>query len=82
MFYEVSPDDLKDLTPEQLDAYVKESLLNDVREHRNLLIQETDWMANSDVTMTDEWKTYRQQLRDITKTHKSMDGIVWPTKPS
>ena len=82
MFYEVAPDDLKDLTPDQLDDYIKESLLNDVREHRNLLIQETDWMANSDVTMTDEWKTYRQQLRDITKTHKSMDGIVWPTKPS
>ena len=82
MFYEVAPDDLKDLTSDQLDDYIKESLLNDVREHRNLLIQETDWMANSDVTMTDEWKTYRQQLRDITKTHKSMDGIVWPTKPS
>ena len=35
-------------------------------------------------TMTDAQKTYRQSLRDITKTYKSMDdaGFSWPTKPS
>ena len=27
---------------------------------RNILLQETDWMANSDVVMSDAWKTYRQ----------------------
>ena len=32
----------------------------------------------------DAQKTYRQSLRDITKTYKSMDDadFSWPTKPS
>ena len=41
-------------------------------------------MANSDITMSDDWKTYRQALRDITKTYKSMRdaGFSFPKKPS
>ena len=59
--------------------------LENLRVERNLLIAETDWWAMSDTaTMTDTQKTYRQSLRDITKTYKSMDnaGFSWPTKPS
>ena len=59
--------------------------LKNLRVERNLLIAETDWWAMSDTaTMTDAQKTYRQSLRDITKTYKSMDddGFSWPTKPS
>ena len=57
--------------------------LAELREQRNNLLAETDWMANSDVTMSDEMKTYRQELRDITKTYKSLndDGFAFPTKP-
>ena len=36
-----------------------------LREERNKRLVETDWMANSDVTMTDDWKNYRQALRDL-----------------
>ena len=36
-----------------------------LREERNILLAPSDWMANSDVTMSDEWKTYRQALRDL-----------------
>tara|TARA_B100000900_G_scaffold317956_1_gene276997 strand:- start:666 stop:1007 length:342 start_codon:yes stop_codon:yes gene_type:complete len=59
--------------------------LEDLRVERNRLIAETDWWDMSDTaTMTDAQKTYRQSLRDITKTYKSMDdaGFSWPTKPS
>ena len=58
--------------------------LGQLRLVRNVLLAETDWMANSDVTMSDKWKTYRQELRDITKTYKSMDdkGFAFPTKPT
>tara|TARA_R100000773_G_scaffold39068_1_gene34405 strand:+ start:936 stop:1226 length:291 start_codon:yes stop_codon:yes gene_type:complete len=58
--------------------------LADLREQRNNLLAETDWMANSDVTMSNEWKTYRQSLRDITKTFKSMSDkdFKFPTKPT
>ena len=36
-----------------------------LREERNKRLVETDWMANSDVTMTDDWKNYRQALRAL-----------------
>ena len=56
-----------------------------VREKRNELIAESDWMGNSDVTMSAEWTTYRQNLRDITNgvdTVEKINNITWPTKPS
>ena len=56
----------------------------DLRNQRNQLLAETDWMGNSDVTMSNDWKTYRQALRDITKTTPADDAlsnITWPTKP-
>ena len=58
--------------------------LKELRSNRNILLAETDWMANSDVTMSTAWKNYRQALRDITKTYKSMDdeGFTFPTKPT
>ena len=56
----------------------------DLRNQRNQLLAETDWMGNSDVTMSADWKTYRQALRDITKQTPSDDAlsnITWPNKP-
>ncbi len=58
--------------------------LNDLREQRNNLLAETDWMANSDVVMSDEWKTYRQELRDITNgltTVEQVKAVEFPEKP-
>ena len=61
------------------------------RRERNAKLAETDWMANSDVTMSDAWKTYRQELRDMTKTLSDDDlakiaanteEIEWPEEPS
>ena len=62
--------------------------LHYLRKERNRLLQETDWMANSDVTMTDDWKTYRQALRDLpfTASPRMENGVLtnvtWPTKPT
>lgn len=52
-----------------------------LREERNKMLAESDWMANSDVTMSDAWKTYRQALRDITDSATSLDDVTWPEKP-
>ena len=52
-----------------------------VRSERDLKLQETDWRASSDLTLSDDWKTYRQALRDIT-TQSDPFNITWPTKPS
>lgn len=56
----------------------------DLRQQRDQLLAQTDWMGNSDVTMSDAWTTYRQALRDITTQTPSDDtlsNITWPTKP-
>lgn len=56
--------------------------LNDLRLVRDSKLAETDWMSLPDApTMSDAWKTYRQALRDITKTATSLDDVKWPTKP-
>jgi hypothetical protein len=58
--------------------------LKDLREVRNSILAETDWTQNRDVTLSDDakWKTYRQALRDITKTYKTLDTVKWPTEPT
>ena len=54
----------------------------EVRQERNSLIQQSDWMANSDVTMSDEWRTYRQALRDVPSQEGFPNDVTWPTKPA
>ena len=59
--------------------------LDILRFKRNNLLAETDWMANSDVTMSDDMRTYRQQLRDITNgltTVEQVEAVEFPEKPS
>ena len=52
-----------------------------IREHRNGLLSATDWTANSDVTMSDAMKTYRQMLRDIPASNTVYEDVDWGTKP-
>jgi len=54
------------------------------RLRRNSLLAETDWTANSDVTMSEAMRTYRQELRDLTNgltTVEQIEAVTWPTKP-
>jgi len=62
-----------------------------LREERNRLLAETDWMGNSDVTMSSAMKTYRQALRDLPANSDpklasdgtlDMSSVKFPTKPS
>ena len=55
-----------------------------VRNKRNRLLAETDYLALSDNTLTSDMNTYRQNLRDITNGVDTVDkcnAISWPTKP-
>lgn len=52
-----------------------------LRSHRNMLLAETDWWGSSDVTMTDEQKTYRQALRDLPANTSDPLNATWPVKP-
>ena len=56
----------------------------DLREKRNKLLAETDFYALSDVTLSDDMKTYRKDLRDLPAGKDTVDkcnNATWPTKP-
>jgi hypothetical protein len=52
-----------------------------IRRERDQLLASTDWTGNSDVTMSDAMKTYRQMLRDIPASNTVYDDVDWGTKP-
>ena len=56
-----------------------------LREERDKKIAESDYMGNSDVTMSNEWKAYRKKLRDLPGTLNDttvLETITWPDEPS
>jgi len=52
-----------------------------LRMERNQLLAESDWRAMSDLTMSDDWKTYRQALRDLPANTADPTDVTWPTTP-
>ena len=52
-----------------------------LRTKRNRLLSETDYLALSDATLTDEMRAYRQALRDLPSNTADPANPVWPTKP-
>ena len=54
---------------------------DEARTLRDSLLADTDWTANSDVTMSDEMRTYRQALRDVPSQAGFPDDVTWPVKP-
>jgi len=58
-----------------------EQALASLRQRRNQLLAETDYLALSDVTMTDEMRDYRQALRDLPANTVDPANPVWPAKP-
>ena len=58
--------------------------LADLRAKRNRLLAETDYLALSDNTLSDDMKTYRQDLRYLPAgkdTVAKCENATWPTKP-
>jgi hypothetical protein len=61
----------------------------ELRRLRDIRLFETDWWANSDLTMTDAQTAYRTALRNLPATATDVDldennqltGVTWPTKP-
>lgn len=61
----------------------------EVREHRNELLNSSDIYVMSDRWDTytdskkDEWRNYRQTLRDLPQIYvNNIHGVVYPTKPT
>tara|TARA_B100001250_G_scaffold264213_1_gene227771 strand:+ start:272 stop:640 length:369 start_codon:yes stop_codon:yes gene_type:complete len=76
---------------EKLSAMNAAEPLRILRLERDRFLKETDWRANSDLIMSEEWKIYRQRLRDLPEGNSpnlNSDGTLdktsvnWPTPPS
>jgi len=92
-YYRDTPEGRFPFTPEQeseRDAIAarwktrsQEINISNIRNKRNKLLKETDWLFLSDITISneDEWKSYRQDLRDIPQQDGFPDEVIWPTKP-
>ena len=68
----------------QFTAVEFDMAMEDLRAKRNNLLKDTDHYALSDQTLSDDMRTYRQSLRDITDgltTKAEVDAVVFPTKP-
>ena len=68
----------------QFPAVEFDMAMEDLRAKRNRLLAETDHYALSDQTLSDDMRTYRQSLRDITNgltTVEDVNSVTWPTKP-
>jgi len=78
------PENLQGLTEEQVNQVIADSKLADLRARRTMLLEKTDWTQNADVPQAtkDKWATYRQELRDITITYNSLEGVDWPNPPA
>ena len=62
-----------------------------LRVERDRLLTACDWRASSDLTLADNWKTYRQALRDLPASASpkldsdgdlDMSSVTFPTEPS
>ena len=83
---ELTAEEIKDLEARDTEWAKGEldRLMASIRQERTSLLAECDWMAMSDTTMSDDWKTYRQALRDITKGVDTVDkakAVTMPDKP-
>ena len=69
----------------QFTAVEFDMAMEDLRAKRNNLLADTDHYALSDQTLSDDMRTYRQSLRDITNgltTVADVEAVVFPTKPT
>lgn len=58
-------------TDEDREAKKPQLKLGKIRQLRNQLLAETDYLATADNTMSDEMKTYRQNLRNVPQDYNA-----------
>ena len=60
---------------------LKNTEWENVRNQRNAKLKKTDWRASSDLTLSDAWKNYRNELRQIPQTQTDPYKNPWPAEP-
>ena len=76
----------------QFTAVDFDTAIKNLRAKRNKLLAETDYLALSDQTLSDDMKTYRQELRDLPAHNNgknaalnddgTLKNVAWPKKPA
>jgi len=79
----------KDLEEQQWLEGAFDRKITFLREKRNALLNETDWIVTkakeTGGTIPSAWKTYRQELRDLTNgltTVDEVNAVEFPERPS
>lgn len=87
---EVGPDaeDLIGLSEEELYQLSVKAQVDVLRTHRAQKLADSDWTQQPDAPISsekkEEWRVYRQQLRDLTNgitTIEQAVDFIWPTPP-
>lgn len=56
-----------------------------VRSQRDGMLSASDWTQIGDATLgahtAEEWRTYRQALKDIPQNYTKVSEVVWPNDP-
>lgn len=56
-----------------------------IKNYRNQLLYSCDWTQLPDTELTpqqiEQWKVYRQTLRDLTDIYTNPDEVVFPIEP-
>ena len=56
-------------TAEGVEVTYVDFTWNRIRDRRDSVLISSDWRANSDIEMAEEWRAYRQFLRDLPQNH-------------
>ena len=72
--------------PEQLPTLdqLHQQLWQDIRIHRCKLLQQADIKINhceDNGVNADNWRSYRQELRDLPQNYDNPTTVVWPQAP-
>ena len=66
------------------DIAIQKANLVEIRAKRNVLLQESDWTQIPDSPLTqvkkDEWKLYRQKLRDMPQDYIAIGSVKYSVK--
>ena len=79
--------DLTEVEEAELDAMREDAELDmtPIRQQRDSVLRVSDWTQIGDATLGDhtaeEWRTYRQALKDIPQNYTRVSDVVWPEDP-
>jgi hypothetical protein len=86
VFSDCFPNKMDIYSSQDESAITSEQWLAIARWWRNVLLNESDWSQVSDNSLSEiqreQWREYRQELRDITNNVSNPKSIVFPDMPS